>query len=62
MSKFICCLNAVVIVGFTEKYYEMVAGELKDVCVSAEGELERTVSLNMSVMEQHGIILVYCIS
>lgn len=34
----------------------MIAGELKKVCVAAEGELERTVSVNMSVMEQHGII------
>ena len=43
--------NAVVIVGFTEKFYEMVAGQIKEVCVLAEGELEKTVSLNM---EQHG--------
>lgn len=38
----------------------MVPGQLKEVCVTAEGELERTVSVNMSVMEQHGITCVYC--
>ena len=46
-----CVFVAVVRVGFTEVNYVIQAGRIRQVCVMAVGELDKKVSVNLTVLE-----------